>query len=99
MTRAIIKEAFIEYINDEFKVSRKKAKESGRDILDNNYWIQGTLIKIEGIDINGNIVYKEKKSGTETILSVRAHYDEYKPYHDRWMIIKKRNKKLKELGL
>jgi len=100
----IIEAAFREYINDFFKETRKAVKDSGQIVPNPHFWEQGQFVGIEGYDRYGNIVYKETQPGTDPsfeyhIISIAVHYEGYRPYHDRWMAIEKREEILEQLGI
>lgn len=98
----IILTPFIQCVDDYFLRNRKEIVNSGEKISNPFFFIQGEFISLEGIDRYGNIIYKEKQSGTKPdfkyhIISVAMPYTEYKPYHENWMKQINRQNKLEEL--
>ncbi len=96
----VIQEAFIEYLNDNFKIIRQQTDPT--TVINPHYWEQGKFVSLDGIDKYGNIMYKETQPGITTdfeyhIIGISVHYDNYKPYHKKWMKQIIRDNKLKQL--
>ncbi len=70
--------------------------------LDDEYYLINLLRSLDCIDKYGNICYTRTQPGVpigdynHTIQSV-VHYEDYKPYHDRWVIQIERDRKIGEI--
>lgn len=54
----IIIDAFLDCINNEFLITRRKSKESGETIFNPHYFEQGKFVSLDYIDRYNNIVYR-----------------------------------------
>lgn len=93
--RDIIIDAFLDCINNEFLITRRKSKESGETIFNPHYFEQGKFVSLDYIDRYNNIFYTTTQSGTDPkdsyhTIKVAYTYNEYKPFHDKWMKFRNR---------
>ncbi len=98
----IILDALIECLNEDHIKSRRETKESGQKVYNPHFWEQGKFVSLSHIDKYGNICYKETQPGTKPtdeyhIIGVALPYEDYKPFHDKWMKFRNRDNKLNEL--
>ncbi len=96
----VILGALIEYINDDFIKTRENTNPDR--VFNPHFWEQGKFVSLDGMDKYGNIIYQETQSGTTPdfeyhIISIATPYDEYKPYHKKWMKSFKRNEKIDDI--
>ena len=98
----IILDAFLACMDDEFYRTREETKKNGTKVYNPDFWEKPKFISLDYIDKYNNIVYTETQPGVPEgqpyyTLGIAMPYEEYKPYHDKWMLSIKRDKKLKEL--
>lgn len=98
----IIKDAFIECLNNCYTKSRQDSISSGTKITNPHYFEKSEFVSIDYIDQWGNIVYTEKQPGTKPsdlyhTIQVAVPYYDYKPFHNKWLRFINRDKNLNEL--
>jgi hypothetical protein len=98
----VILEAFLKYLDDSFTNTMERAKREKRIVHNPYYWEKGEFVSLDYIDKYGNIIYTHTQPGVPVEhenykIQVAIHYEDYKPYHDRWVLQLERDKKLEEL--
>lgn len=96
----VIEEAFIEYLNDVFIKSRKEANPV--KVINPHFWTQGEFVSLDGMYKYNNILYTETQPGTTPDfeyhkIQIAVHYEEYEPYHKKWMRSIERNKLIEDI--
>jgi hypothetical protein len=98
----IILDAFLECLREYHIRTRREVKLSGEKVYNPYFWEQGEFVSIKYIDGYNNICYNVTQPGTKPtddyhIISVAFPYEDYKPFHDKWMRYKNRENLLNEL--
>ncbi len=98
----IIIEAFLECLEYDHRKYRQEVKDSGKIVHNPYFWEQGEFISINYIDKYGNICYTVTQPGTKPTdsyheIGVALPYDNYKPFHDKWVRFGNRMENLNKL--
>ena len=98
----VILDALIAWHKWDFEKSREDYRKHNVTILNPYFWEYGEFVEYVGVNKRGLIFYRDIQPGTEPdneyhILDSSVWYDDYKPFHDRWMLEITREEKLKEL--
>jgi hypothetical protein len=102
LERDVILDAFLKCLDDRFVERVRTAKIENWKVFNPHFWEKSEFISLDYIDKNGNIFYTRTQPGVpigdynHTIQSV-VHYEDYKPYHDRWVIQIERDRKIGEI--
>ena len=95
----IILEALIAWHKWDFETSREETRRTKQQVWNPHFWDYGEFVEYIGVNKDGLIWYRETQPGTKPddenhIIGVSTWYDDYKPFHDKWMLQLDRDKKL-----
>jgi len=95
-------DAFLECLKEDHIKSRREVKESGKTVYNPHFWEQGEFISLDYVDKYNNIVYTVTQPGIKPTdeyhtIGVAYPYQDYKPFHEKWMKFRNRDKHLSEL--
>jgi hypothetical protein len=102
LERDVILEAFLKYLDDRFVDRVRTAKIEKWKVFNPHFWEKSEFISLDCIDKYGNICYTHTQPGVPIgddyhTIQTAVHYDDYKPYHDRWVIQIERDRKIGEI--
>jgi hypothetical protein len=95
----IIIDALITWHKWNFETSREEYRKNQTKVNNPYFWEYGELVEYIGVNKGGLIWYTQKQPGTNSgdeyhIIGVTIWYEEYRPFHDRWMLAKQRNDRI-----
>ena len=98
----IILDALIAWHKWKFETSREEYRKNKTKVHNPHFWEYGEFVEYVGVANDGLIWYKQKQPGTAPeheyhIIGVSTWYEEYKPFHDRWMLAKQRNERIETI--